>query len=64
MKPTSTSSSIHSSLIETRVDPTSARFEKNMRAMAELVTRIRNEEDELSQGGGSKAIEAQHAKGG
>ena len=33
-----------------------------MRAMAELVTRIRNEEDELTQGGGSKAIDAQHAK--
>ena len=61
MKPTS-SSSIHPNLIETRVDPTSPRFEKNMRAMAELVTRIRNEEDELSQGGGTKAIESQHAK--
>jgi 3-methylcrotonyl-CoA carboxylase beta subunit len=62
MKPTSASSSIHPNLIETHVDPTSARFEKNMRAMAELVTRIRNEEDELAHGGGSKAIEAQHAK--
>ena len=61
MKPTSTSS-IHPNVIETRVDPTSARFEKNMRAMAELVTRIRNEEDQLAEGGGSKAIEAQHAK--
>jgi 3-methylcrotonyl-CoA carboxylase beta subunit len=62
MKPTSTSSSIHPNVIESRIDPTSARFEKNMRAMAELVTRIRNEEDELTQGGGPKAIEAQHAK--
>jgi 3-methylcrotonyl-CoA carboxylase beta subunit len=62
MKPTSASSSIHPNVIESRIDPTSARFEKNMRAMAELVTRIRNEEDELSQGGGAKAIEAQHAK--
>jgi 3-methylcrotonyl-CoA carboxylase beta subunit len=62
MKPTSTSSSIHPNVIDSRVDPTSVRFEKNMRAMAELVTRIRNEEDELAQGGGPKAIEAQHAK--
>src|SRR5579883_2615664 len=56
------SSSLHPNVIETRVDATSARFEKNMRAMAELVTQIRNEEDQLMQGGGSKAIESQHNK--
>ena len=50
-------------LIETRVDPTSARFEKNMRAMAELVSRIRNEEEKIREGGGPKAVASQHDKG-
>ena len=49
-------------LIETRVDPTSARFEKNMRAMAELVSQIRNEEEKIREGGGPKAIASQHDK--
>ena len=49
--------------IETKVDPTSARFEKNMRAMAELVSQVRNEEEKIREGGGAKAIDAQHKKG-
>src|SRR5262252_1682766 len=49
-------------LLESRVDPTSARFEKNMRAMADLVARVRNEEETIRQGGGAKAIDSQHAK--
>src|SRR5947209_6659842 len=51
------------SKIATRVNATSARFEKNMRDMAELVATIRNQEEEIKQGGGLKAIDAQHAKG-
>src|SRR3954466_393025 len=50
-------------VIESKIDPTSPRFEKNMRAMAELVSTMRNEEVEISQGGGEKAIESQHKKG-
>src|SRR5512143_3798656 len=50
-------------LLPTKVDATSPRFEKNMRAMAELVARIRNEEEKIREGGGAKAIEAQHNKG-
>src|SRR5690242_7187474 len=50
-------------LLLTTIDPTSQRFEKNMRAMAELVTRLRNEEENIAQGGGPKAIESQHKKG-
>src|SRR5882672_5967036 len=50
-------------VIESKIDPTSARFEKNMRAMAELVSSMRNEEVEIAQGGGEKAIESQHKKG-
>src|SRR5512146_148704 len=49
-------------LLLTTVDPTSQRFERNMRAMAELVTRLRNEEERISEGGGEKAIASQHAK--
>src|SRR5215472_14049712 len=49
--------------LESRVDPTSPRFEKNMRAMAALVARVRNEEETIREGGGSKAIESQHRKG-
>ena len=50
-------------LLLTTIDPTSQRFEKNMRAMADLVTRLRNEEQKIAQGGGPKAIESQHKKG-
>ncbi len=51
------------SKIVTRVNATSARFEKNTREMAGLVSTIRNQEEEIKQGGGPKAIDAQHAKG-
>src|SRR5690242_19208708 len=50
-------------LLLTTIDPTWQRFEKNMRAMAELVTRLRNKEENIAQGGGPKAIESQHKKG-
>jgi acetyl-CoA carboxylase carboxyltransferase component len=52
-----------SSLLPSKVDPTSARFEANMRFMADLVSQIRNEEEKIREGGGPKAIESQHAKG-
>jgi acetyl-CoA carboxylase carboxyltransferase component len=45
-----------------KIDATSIRFEKNMRAMAELVAAVRNEEEKIQQGGGEKAIESQHGK--
>src|ERR1700747_1912425 len=51
------------SILTTRVDPTSARFEANMRYMADLVSAIRNQGEQISEGGGQKAIESQHAKG-
>jgi len=51
------------SILTTRVDPTSARFEANMRFLADLVSGIRNEEEQICEGGGQKAIENQHAKG-
>jgi 3-methylcrotonyl-CoA carboxylase beta subunit len=51
-----------SSLLPSKVDPTSARFEANMRFMADLVSRVRNEEEKIREGGGAKAIENQRAK--
>jgi acetyl-CoA carboxylase carboxyltransferase component len=48
--------------LPTKIDATSTRFEKNMRAMAELVAAVRNEEEKIRVGGGEKAIESQHAK--
>src|SRR5256886_783368 len=52
-----------SSVLETRIDPTSARFEANMRFMADLMSQVHNEEEKIREGGGQKAIESQHAKG-
>ncbi len=49
-------------VLESRVDATSQRFEKNMRAMADLVSKFHNEEEKLREGGGAKAIDNQHEK--
>src|SRR2546429_8871610 len=51
------------SILTTRIDPTSARFEANMRYMADLVSAVRNEEEQIREGGGAKAIENQRTKG-
>ena len=52
-----------SPVLESRVDPTSARFEANMRFLADLVSQVRNEEEKIREGGGAKAIESQHSQG-
>jgi acetyl-CoA carboxylase carboxyltransferase component len=51
-----------STLLPSRIDATSARYEANMRFMADLVSQIRNQEEKIREGGGAKAIENQHAK--
>ena len=56
-------SATQTALLPSKVDPTSARFEANMRFLADLVSQIRNEEEQIREGGGPKAIESQHAKG-
>jgi len=56
------SAELPSNLLKSTVDATSARYEKNMRAMAELVASFRNDEEKIREGGGAKAIEAQHKK--
>src|SRR5208282_352868 len=50
-------------VLPTKVDPSSLRFESNMRTLAELVAQVRNEEEKIREGGGQKAIESQHSKG-
>jgi 3-methylcrotonyl-CoA carboxylase beta subunit len=60
-RPESTSIAIDN-VIATKVDPASLRFESNMRALADLVAQVRNEEEKIREGGGQKAIENQHAK--
>jgi 3-methylcrotonyl-CoA carboxylase beta subunit len=52
-----------SNILETKIDPTSARFEANMRFLADLMSQVRNEGEKICEGGGAKAIENQRAKG-
>jgi len=51
-----------SSVVETKVKRNSPDFEKNTRRMVDLLTEIKNQEAAIQQGGGAKAIEAQHKK--
>ena len=60
---TETSSPSVATVLETRVDATSPRFEANMRFLADLVSEIRNQEEKIREGGGPKAVESQHNKG-
>jgi hypothetical protein len=50
-------------ILTTKIDPTSARFEANMRFLADLMSQVRNEGEKICEGGGPKAVESQHAKG-
>jgi hypothetical protein len=43
-------------ILSTKIDPSSLRFESNMRALADMVAKIRNEEETICEGGGTKAI--------
>ena len=51
------------SVLKSSVNPKSPEFEKNARRVVDLLTSIKNEEEQIRQGGGAKAIEAQHKKG-
>jgi acetyl-CoA carboxylase carboxyltransferase component len=48
---------------ENRARRNSPEFEQNVRRMVDLLTEIKNEEARLQEGGGAKAVEAQHKKG-
>ena len=50
-------------LIASGIDTATPAFEKNSREMIRRLTEIKNEEEAIRQGGGAKAIEAQHKKG-
>src|SRR5437870_934526 len=58
-----TTSVPNSTILATRVDPTSSRYEANMRFMADLMSQVHNEEEKIREGGGAKAVESQHSKG-
>jgi len=51
------------SVLATKVDPTSARYEANMRFLADLMSQVRNEGEKICEGGGPKSIDSQHNKG-
>src|SRR5436309_9899865 len=57
------SATITSSILTTRVATTSSRIKANMRILGGMVSAIRNEEEQIREGGGTKAIESQHKKG-
>ena len=54
---------VANSPLETRLDPRSPESRRNMRRMVDLLTEIKNQEEEIRQGGGLKNVEAQHKKG-
>jgi len=56
-------SSPPANVLATKIDPTSARFEANMRFLADLMSQVRNEAEKICEGGGARAIENQHGKG-
>jgi acetyl-CoA carboxylase carboxyltransferase component len=53
---------VKESVIETHLDRKTAAFQQNSRAMVDRLTRIKNEEEKIRQGGGAKSIEGQHKK--
>src|SRR6202034_352534 len=62
-EPSTTNSSAPENVLPTKIDPTSARYEANMRFLADLMSQVRNEGEKICEGGGGKAIDNQHAKG-
>ena len=51
------------SLLKSSINRNSADFQKNSRRVIDLLTEIKNQDEVIRQGGGAKAIEAQHKKG-
>jgi acetyl-CoA carboxylase carboxyltransferase component len=54
---------VAASILKSNVNTKSPEFEKNTRRMIDLVTQIKNDEEQIAVGGGAKAIESQHKKG-
>jgi 3-methylcrotonyl-CoA carboxylase beta subunit len=53
---------VSSSVLKTSVNNKAPQFDKNADRMTDLLTEIKNEEEQIREGGGAKAIEAQHKK--
>ena len=51
------------SVLKSAINVKSPDFEKNARRVIDLLTQLKNEEEQIRQGGGSKAIDSQHKKG-
>lgn len=51
------------STLKSSINRDSADFKKNSQRVIELVTEIKNQDEQIRQGGGAKAIESQHKKG-
>ncbi|MGE5113465.1 MAG: acyl-CoA carboxylase subunit beta [Acidobacteriaceae bacterium] len=58
-----TTTTAPSNVIPNTVDPSGRRYEINMRDLAHKMAEIRNQEETIREGGGTKAIESQHKKG-
>jgi 3-methylcrotonyl-CoA carboxylase beta subunit len=54
---------VSASTLKSSINRNSPDFDKNSRRIIELLTEIKNQEEQIRQGGGAKAIEAQHKKG-
>jgi 3-methylcrotonyl-CoA carboxylase beta subunit len=54
---------VSASVLKTNLHKDSADFEKNTRRIIDLLTQLKNEEEQIAAGGGAKAIESQHKKG-
>jgi len=54
---------VSGSALKSTLNLKSPDYPKNTRRIVDLLTEIKNEEERIRQGGGPKAIEAQHAKG-
>ncbi|HKS82679.1 MAG TPA: acyl-CoA carboxylase subunit beta [Candidatus Acidoferrales bacterium] len=49
--------------ISSRIERESAAYQKNVREMVDRLTKLKNEEERIREGGGARAIESQHKKG-
>jgi 3-methylcrotonyl-CoA carboxylase beta subunit len=54
---------VSASILKSSVDRNSPDFKKNTRRVIELLSEIKNQEEQICQGGGAKAIDSQHKKG-
>jgi 3-methylcrotonyl-CoA carboxylase beta subunit len=54
---------VSASILKSSIDRNSPDFKKNTRRVIELLTEIKNQEEQICQGGGTKAIDSQHKKG-